>query len=110
MKLFQDIGGELRLSSEVKRIEIDPKTRKATGVTLSDGTLIEADAIVANSEVGRTYLDLVPAAVRKRNTDHRMKSLRYSMSLFVMYFGTDRKYENIAHHEILMGPRYRELL
>ena len=32
------------------------------------------------------------------------------MSLFVMYFGTDRRYEDVAHHEILMGPRYRELL
>ncbi|MGH2514117.1 MAG: phytoene desaturase family protein, partial [Ktedonobacterales bacterium] len=36
--------------------------------------------------------------------------MRYSMSLFVVYFGTDRKYENVAHHEILMGPRYRGLL
>ena len=32
------------------------------------------------------------------------------MSLFVMYFGTDRRYEDVAHHEILMGPRYRGLL
>jgi phytoene desaturase len=32
------------------------------------------------------------------------------MSLFVLYFGTDRKYDNIAHHEILLGPRYKELL
>ena len=32
------------------------------------------------------------------------------MSLFVMYFGTNKKYENIAHHEILMGPRYKELV
>lgn len=36
--------------------------------------------------------------------------MRYSMSLFVIYFGTDRKYDDIAHHEILMGPRYRGLL
>jgi phytoene desaturase len=39
-----------------------------------------------------------------------MKNLHYSMSLFVMYFGTDKKYEDLAHHEIIMGPRYKELV
>ena len=32
------------------------------------------------------------------------------MSLFVWYFGTDRKYEDIDHHSILLGPRYKGLL
>jgi phytoene desaturase len=36
--------------------------------------------------------------------------MQYAMSLFVIYFGTDRIYENVAHHEILMGPRYKGLL
>jgi phytoene desaturase len=36
--------------------------------------------------------------------------MRYSMSLFVLYFGTDRTYDDVAHHEILMGPRYEALL
>lgn len=110
VRLLTDIGGEIRYSSEVARIDVDPGTRQATGVTLADGSTIAADAVVANSEIAQTYLSLVPSSVRKKNTDRRMKSLRYSMSLFVMYFGTDRKYDDIAHHEILMGPRYRELL
>ena len=32
------------------------------------------------------------------------------MSLFVWYFGTRRQYPDVAHHTILLGPRYRELL
>jgi phytoene desaturase len=110
VKLLTDIGGEIRFSSEVTRIEFDTGAKRATGVKLRDGTFISADAIVANSDVAQTYMNLVPSLLRKKNTDKRMKSLRYSMSLFVMYFGTNRKYDNIAHHEILMGPRYRELL
>ena len=31
------------------------------------------------------------------------------MGLFVLYFGTDRPYD-IAHHTVVFGPRYRELL
>jgi phytoene desaturase len=32
------------------------------------------------------------------------------MSLFVWYFGLDRKYPDVDHHMILLGPRYRGLL
>jgi phytoene desaturase len=32
------------------------------------------------------------------------------MGLFVWYFGTKRKYPEVAHHTILLGPRYRGLL
>ena len=32
------------------------------------------------------------------------------MSLFVWYFGTDRRYEDVPHHMIMLGPRYKGLL
>ena len=32
------------------------------------------------------------------------------MSLFVWYFGTDRQYDDVPHHMILLGPRYKGLL
>src|SRR5688572_32247835 len=44
------------------------------------------------------------------NTDRRLRRYRHGMSLFVLYFGTNRRYEHVAHHEILLGPRYRDLL
>ncbi len=110
VRLFEEEGGTLRTGAEVSRIEVDERTRHATGVRLRDGTVIPADAVVSNGDVARTYMDLVPSVVRRKNTDARMKRLRYSMSLVVIYFGTNRRYEDIAHHEILMGPRYEALL
>jgi phytoene desaturase len=53
---------------------------------------------------------LLPASVRKRWTDRRLESSRYSMSLFVWYFGTRRQYPDVPHHTILVGPRYESLL
>src|SRR5204863_601497 len=53
---------------------------------------------------------LLDPRVRRRNTDGRLDRMRYSMSLVVAYFGTNRTYEDLAHHTILLGPRYRELL
>ena len=108
--LFQDIGGEIFLEAEVERIEIDEKTRRTTGVKIKNGDFLPADAVVSNSDVGSTYLNLIDAQHRRKYTDKKMHNMRYSMSLFVIYFGTNRKYENMAHHEIIMGKRYKELL
>ncbi len=110
VRLFEEEGGTLRLGAAVREIEVDPHTRRATGVHLADGSRLEADAVVSNGDVARTYMDLVPASARRKNTDARMERLRYSMSLVVIYFGTDRRYDEVAHHEILMGPRYEGLL
>jgi phytoene desaturase len=108
--LFIDIGGEIYLEAEVDQIFVDDKTKRATGVYLKSGDFLPADAIVSNADVAFTYLNLIQPKYRRKNTDKRVKNLNYSMSLFVIYFGTDRRYENMAHHEIIMGPRYRGLL
>ena len=50
------------------------------------------------------------ATPRKRWTDRKIAAADYSMGLFVWYFGTRRRFENVGHHTILMGPRYRGLL
>ncbi len=109
-ELFTDIGGQMRLNTEVAEIQIDERTRRATGVRLTEGEVLSADAVVSNADVAFTYLKLIPARFRRKYTDRKITRMRYSMSLFVIYFGTDRKYEEIAHHEILMGPRYRGLV
>lgn len=108
--LFMDIGGEVFTEAEVEEILIDENSRRAKGVRIKSGETIEADAVVANSDVARTYLDLIPARFRKKYTDQKVKNMTYSMSLFVIYFGTDKKYENMAHHEIILGKRYKGLL
>jgi phytoene desaturase len=113
VKLFEDLGGTLRLNTEAREIVIDERTRRASGVRIvaeAGEELIAADVVVSNGDVAWTYLNLVPAHFRRKNTDRKIKRLRYSMSLFVIYFGTDKKYDDIAHHEIIMGKRYRGLV
>lgn len=110
VKLFRDLGGRLLLEHEVTEIIVDDTTRRATGVRTAKNGILAADAVVSNNDVASTYLRLVPARYRRRWSDRRIERLRFSMSLFVLYFGTDRQYENMGHHEILMGPRYKGLL
>ncbi len=106
--LLVDLGGTLRLGADVKRIEVD--RGRATGVTLADGERIEADIVVSNADASWTYSQLVEPQHRRHWTDRRIERCHHSMSLFVWYFGTRRRYEDVPHHMMLLGPRYRELL
>ena len=110
VRCFSDLGGELRLNTTVEEITVDERTGKANGVRLAGGETLTADAVVSNGDVAFTYQRLIAPRWRRKYTDRKIDRMKYSMSLMVIYFGTDRKYEDIAHHEILMGPRYRGLL
>jgi phytoene desaturase len=83
---------------------------RVTGVELETGGSIDADAVVSNGDIATTYRRLIAPEHRRRNADRRFERMRYSMSLFVLYFGTRRRYEDIRHHTIILGERYRELL
>lgn len=108
--VFAELGGELCLNVEVDEIEIDERSRRAVGVRSTNGRRFAADTVVSNGDAAATYLRLVAPRYRRRNSDARLNRARYSMSLFVLYFGTDCVYPDVGHHEILMGPRYRDLL
>lgn len=110
VRLFEELGGRLHLNTEVKEINIEG--RKVTGITLANGEIREAGSVVSNADVAFTYKNMISVRHRKKYTDRKIKKTRYSMSLFVIYFGTKIKYEdaNLKHHNIILGPRYKELL
>ena len=107
-KLVERQGGTIALNSEVA--EITCEGNRATGLMLADGRKVPASIVVSNAETAHTYLKLLRNAPRKRWTDAKLKRARYSMSLFVWYFGTSRHYPDVRHHTIMMGPRYKALL
>ena len=106
--LIEGQRGRVRCNAEVSRIVIE--NGQAKGVLLSSGETIVADIVVSNADAANTYRNLVPTDARKRWTDRRIDSAKYSMSLFVWYFGTRRQYPDVEHHTIVLGPRYRGLI
>jgi phytoene desaturase len=106
--LIEGQGGTLRCNAEAREIVV--KNGVACGVRLVSGETIDAEIVVSNADSAWTYRHLLPSSARSRWTDRRIERARYSMSLFVWYFGTRRKYEDVPHHTIQLGPRYKELL
>jgi phytoene desaturase len=106
--LIEGQGGRVRCHSEVSEILVQDGA--ASGVRLASGESLRASIVVSNACAAFTYGKLLPARYRKRWTDRKIARSRYSMSLFVWYFGTNRRYDDVAHHTILLGPRFRGLL
>lgn len=119
VKKFEELGGVIRYNSEVKKINVVGSSgwsrtdKLATGVTLRDGTVLNADLVASNGDYANTYIKLVEPKYRKINSNAKVKLMRQSMSLVVIYFGfkaDGSESEKIRHHNIILGPRYEGLL
>lgn len=108
VNLIHGQGGAVRCGAEVTEITLSG--RRATGVRLASGETIAADLVVSNADTGYTYTKLLPAHARRTWTDRRVASSRFSMGLVVWYFGTNRKFPQVGHHTIVLGPRYKGLV
>lgn len=108
--LIEEMGGKIHLNAEVD--EILAEKRRVKGIRLADGTLHFSDAVLSNSDVAYTYRSLIDKKYRKKYTDRKIERMKYSMSLFVIYFGTKKRYldSELKHHNIILGERYKGLL
>ena len=102
-------GGQVVMNTEVD--EILHRDGRAAGVRLVDGRVIGAQVVVSNADPGHTYDRLLKSLPKKRWTTPRLKRARWSMGLYVWYFGTSGTralWRDVGHHTIVVGPRYRE--
>jgi phytoene desaturase len=110
-KLVEELGAlmkrqgiEIVLNADVD--EILTQKNRATGIRMADGTVSNADIVVFGGDPETCYKHLMPSVKSKMPSVKK----RYSMGLYVLYFGTKKLYPDVAHHSIWMGPRFKELL
>lgn len=99
---------DIRLNITVEKVSVVDGMAK--GISLSDGSFLDADIIVSNADPAHLYGKMVDAKQLAHSTRAKLATAKYSMGLFVLYFGATRCYPNVAHHTIWLGERYRELL
>lgn len=108
VRLLDEVGVEVRCNAPVTRIQVE--NGRACGVELADGTVIPAAGVVCNGDPSHAYTKLIDPAHRRTWTDAKVGRVRQSMSLMVTYFGTEGVWPELAHHTIVLGPRYEGLL
>lgn len=107
-KLMKEVGIEVIKNEEVIKITTDKKN--ITGVVTKNNKNINAKVVVCNADPPFVYKYLLD---NKQNTflfNKKINRMDYSMGLFVYYFGSKKKYNNIEHHSIYFGDSYKELL
>ncbi len=107
-RLMQEEGITLTLGRTVEELLVENSC--ARGVRLDDGSVRRADCVVINGDAPFMHKHTIQATDRRRWTDRKIEKLAYSMGLFVLYFGTDRQYPDVAHHTIVLGERFKGLL
>ncbi len=115
VKLFEDLGGTIRYQAEIDRIitdtdETGASRGRVTGVRLMSGETVPCDICVSNADVVHTYRDMLQKAPAAKAKTKKLLNMNQSMSLVVIYFGTKKRYPQLAHHNVLFGPRYKGLL
>jgi phytoene desaturase len=108
-KLMKEEDITILKNAEV--VEFLTKNKKITGIQLKNGSIINCDYLICNSDPPNVYKNLI-----KSNNQYnflfnqKIKRMNYSMGLFVYYFGSKKKYNNIAHHTICFGDSYQDHL
>ena len=106
-QVLEKHGVEFHYNNSLDSVTVD--RGQVRQVHTSQGLHLPCDVLVSNADPVQTYQAIDPY-FRKKHTNSRLLGKAQSMSLFVSYFGVRKKYSNIAHHTILLGPRYKGLL
>jgi len=108
-KLMTEENIKIIKNAEVTEILTENKNVKA--VKINNSEVINCDYIICNSDPPNVYKNLIKS---KNNYNflfkQKMKRMDYSMGLFVYYFGSKKKYDDIAHHTIYFGKSYEKHL
>ena len=106
-RIAKEMGVEILLDEPVDQVLIE--NGKAVGVKTAMRTLA-ADAVVVNADFAGAMRRMVPNAQRRKWTDERMATKRFSCSTFMMYLGIDGRYDDVSHHTIFLAKDYKQNL
>ena len=108
-KLMNEVGIKILKESEVTKIISE--NNKISGIQINNQIDIDADNVICNADPPAVYEKLL--GQNNNNSilfNWKKNRMEYSMGLFVYYFGTKKIYENVEHHTIKFGNKYKEHL
>jgi len=108
-KLMNEVGIKVIKDNEVTKII--SYNNKITGVQIDNNNIIDVDNVICNADPPAVYEKLLDG--NSNNSflfKWKKERMEYSMGLFVYYFGTKKIYENVEHHTIKFGNKYKEHL
>lgn len=106
-RLCRDMGVDILLNEPVEELLVE--NGEARGVRTANRTL-HADSVIVNADFADAMRNLLPGKHRRRWTDKRIQSKRFSCSTFMLYLGIEGRYDDVAHHTIYLAKDYKQNL
>jgi phytoene desaturase len=96
------MGVQFQYKNPVSKIVLNET--KAKGILLEDGTMVEADLVIANADLPYIYRDLL----RDKKMTAKLKGMKYSCSAIVFHWGVDKVYKQLDHHSVFLNEPYKQ--
>ena len=101
VKVAEKLGVKFIYNAPVKELKVDGS--KVTTVALENGQTLEADIFIGNADLPYIYKELLPDPVEAKKLDEKL----YTCSTIMFYWGVDKQYPQIAHHNVFLGGDYK---
>ncbi|HUH98101.1 MAG TPA: phytoene desaturase family protein [Anaerolineales bacterium] len=101
VKVAEKLGVQFIYNAPVKRIETSGN--KVLNVVLEDNRIFPADIFVGNADLPYIYDQLLPDRPAAKKLEEKL----YTCSTIMFYWGVDKQYPQIAHHNVFLGGDYK---
>ncbi|MFN3742708.1 MAG: phytoene desaturase family protein [Anaerolineales bacterium] len=104
VKVAEKLGVKFAYNTAVKRLNVErSNVPRVNSVTLEDGRELTADIVVGNADLPYIYKELLPDRKEAEKLDKKL----YTCSTIMFYWGVDKQYPQIAHHNVFLGGDYK---
>jgi phytoene desaturase len=101
VRIAEKLGVKFIYNAPVKKLKVN--SSRVEGATLHDGREFTADIFVGNADLPYIYKELLPENHEAKNLDKKL----YTCSTIMFYWGVDKEYPQIAHHNVFLGGEYK---
>jgi len=101
VKVAEKLGVKFIYNMPVK--EILAKRNQVTGVVTEDNRVFTAGIFVGNADLPYIYKELLPDPVAAKKLDEKL----YTCSTIMFYWGVDKQYPQISHHNVFLAGDYK---
>lgn len=107
-KIVEEGTGKIHLQQPVQQVLVEKG--RAVGIRLENGEEVLADYVIINEDFAQAMNEQFAPGVLKKYTPEKLAKRKYSCSTLMFYLGLDRKYADVAHHNIIFSDDYEQSL
>ncbi|GAB4481876.1 MAG: phytoene desaturase family protein [Anaerolineales bacterium] len=100
-KIAEKLGVKFVYNTPVKKLQVTGN--KISAAELENGKTLSADIFIGNADLPYIYDQLLPDRAKAKELDEKL----YTCSTIMFYWGVDKPYPQINHHNVFLAGDYK---